>query len=507
MKNTQKLYWLAMVLLLLLGVALPTGGSRAATTGFRVSGKNLLDANGNNFIMRGINHAHAWYSGQTSSFANIKATGANTIRVVIQGGARWGKNSVSDVANVVSLCKTNKLICVLENHDTTGYGEDGTAVSLATSVNYWKEIQSALTGQEAYVIINIGNEPYGNNNYTNWVSETKNAIAAMRTAGFKHTLMIDAPNWGQDWSFTMRDNAASVFNSDPEKNIIFSVHMYGVYDTAAEIKSYMDAFATANLPLLVGEFGFNHSDGNPDEDTIMAEAQARGLGYLAWSWSGNGGGVEYLDMVTSFDPTKLTTWGTRAINGANGIKTTSKQASVYGGILPTTVPTTAPTSGPTTVATATKVPATTTPGAVKVLLAADGGDNNQQSGFQFKVQNTSSSAISSISLRIYFTLDGTQPASNYIIEKYWDQSGAATVSGPTLASGSIYYFTINFGGASLPANGIWEFHGNLHLKNWATSYVGTNDWWHGTGSLPTAYTSWSKIPVYINNTLAWGAQP
>ena len=71
------------------------------------------------------------------------------------------------MANVIQLCKSNRLICVLEDHDTTGYGEDSAAVSLASAVSYWKEIQSVLTGQEAYVIINIGNEPYGNTNPTN----------------------------------------------------------------------------------------------------------------------------------------------------------------------------------------------------------------------------------------------------------------------------------------------------------------------------------------------------
>ena len=100
---------------------------------------------------------------------------------------------------------------MLEVHDTTGYGEATDAISLAQAVEYWKKIKSVLVGQEAYVIINIGNEPYGNVNASGWINDTKNAILAMRTAGFQHMLMVDAPNWGQDWEFIMRDNAASVF--------------------------------------------------------------------------------------------------------------------------------------------------------------------------------------------------------------------------------------------------------------------------------------------------------
>ena len=163
-----------------------------------------------------------------------------------------------------------------------------------------------------------------------WASATSSAISRLRGAGLQHLIMADAPMWGQDWGNIMRDNAASVFNADPQRNTVFSIHMYGVYDTAAEINAYFDAFRTAGLPLVVGEFGHNHSDGNPDEDTIMAQAQARGLGYLGWSWSGNGGGVEYLDMVYSFNPSRLTPWGQRFLNGANGVRQTSKQATIYG---------------------------------------------------------------------------------------------------------------------------------------------------------------------------------
>src|SRR4051812_4074813 len=100
-----------------------------AAVGLHVSGTDIVEANGQKFVMRGINHAHTWYTNQTSSFANIKAKGANTVRVVLSGG-RWTANGAADVANIISLCKQNKLICVLENHDTTGYGEDAAAYTL-----------------------------------------------------------------------------------------------------------------------------------------------------------------------------------------------------------------------------------------------------------------------------------------------------------------------------------------------------------------------------------------
>ncbi|MET4657872.1 mannan endo-1,4-beta-mannosidase [Streptomyces sp. PvP037] len=333
----------AAVLGLLLPLLALTTPAHAAPTGFRVQNGRLLEASGNDFVMRGVNHAHTWYADRISSLAHIKAKGANTVRVVLSSGDRWTRNDTADVANVVAQCKQNRLICVLEVHDTTGYGEQSGAVTLSRAADYWIGVQSALAGQEDHVIVNIGNEPHGNTGYTAWTADTKAAIQKLRDAGFDHTLMVDAPNWGQDWAFTMRDNAASVFAADPDANTVFSIHMYGVFDTAAEISDYLGRFVSAKLPIVVGEFGHNHSDGNPDEDAILAVTRQLGLGYLGWSWSGNGGGVEYLDMVTDFDPARLTSWGERIFDGADGIAATSEEAAVYGsGSGGDTTPPTAP---------------------------------------------------------------------------------------------------------------------------------------------------------------------
>ncbi|MFJ5778983.1 cellulase family glycosylhydrolase [Streptomyces sp. NPDC093094] len=298
--------------------------------GFHVEGGRLVDATGKDFVLRGVSHAHTWYPSKTAqALADIKELGANSVRVVLSTGTRWTKNDVADVKNVVAQCKANRLVCVLEAHDTTGYGEQGDAASLSEAVDYWLEVADAVKGQEKYVIVNIGNEPHGNAGYTAWTQDTKDAVARLRAAGFDHTLMVDAPNWGQDWSNTMKDNAPEVFAADPDRNTVFSVHMYGVYDTAAEVEAYLSSFVARELPVVVGEFGFDHGDGDPDEDAVMATAQDLDLGYLGWSWSGNGGGVEYLDLATEFDAGRLTTWGERLFNGPDGISSTSREAGVY----------------------------------------------------------------------------------------------------------------------------------------------------------------------------------
>jgi hypothetical protein len=112
-----------------------SAGPVDAAAGLRASGRDTVEANGQMFVMRGANHPRVWYESQTRSFADIEGAGANTVRVVLGGGRRWGPSG--DVRPVISLCKRHRLVCVLDVHDTTGYGEADAAASLDDAVRYW----------------------------------------------------------------------------------------------------------------------------------------------------------------------------------------------------------------------------------------------------------------------------------------------------------------------------------------------------------------------------------
>jgi mannan endo-1,4-beta-mannosidase len=388
---------------------------------------------------------------------------------------------------VISLCKQNRLICVLEVHDTTGYGEQSGAASLAQAVDYWLRVRSALVGQEQYVIVNIGNEPFGNTGYAAWTQDTISAIQRLREAGFEHTLMVDAPNWGQDWTFTMRDNAASVFDADPQRNTMFSVHMYGVFDTAAEITDYIGRFVSAGLPILVGEFGHNHSDGNPDEDAIMATAEAQRIGYLGWSWSGNGGGVEYLDMVTAFDPTQLTSWGERIFNGPDGIRQTSREATVFGGGSPDTTPPSAPGTPQASDITSSSV----------TLAWAAATDDTGVSGYEVVRVSGSTETAAVTSTSTSATVTGLSPATSYTFAVYArDAAGnrsprSATVTTTTQAAGA------GACTASYRLVGEWSggFQAEVTVVNAGTTEI---DGWRLEWTFPAGQTitnMWHAVPT------------
>ena len=163
--------------------------------------------------------------------------------------------------------------------------------------------------------------------------------------------------------------------------------MYGTAGgSKSTIKTVMDSMKTRGLCLVIGEFGYKHSDGDVDEAYIMEYAQETGTGWMSWSWYGNGSPVEYLDMSSqNAGGTLSKEWGEVVINGKNGWKATAQPASVFTAaaqttkpVTTTTVTTTATTETTTTTTetTTTETTATVTTTVTEVPKAALLGDAN-----------------------------------------------------------------------------------------------------------------------------------
>lgn len=296
--------------------------------GFHVDGTKLLDANGNEFVFRGINHAHTWFKDMDDeALEAIAATGANSVRLVLANGGQWEKDSKENIEALIAKCKELKMVAILEVHDATG--KDDTQL-FNSIVDYWLEMKDTLIGNEDYVILNIANEWIGSWKSGTWAKGYTEAIPKLREAGIKNLIMVDSAGWGQ-YAKSIKDKGMEVFNSDPLKNTMFSVHMYGsAGGNAKQIEQNLTYATSQNLCVCVGEFGYNHSDGDVDEDSIMKYCTENNIGYLGWSWKGNSGGVEYLDIAKEWDGSVLSSdWGEKLVNGENGIKATSKICSVF----------------------------------------------------------------------------------------------------------------------------------------------------------------------------------
>ncbi len=297
--------------------------------GFSVSGTSLLDANGNGFVMRGINHPHKWFTDKDEiALPAIADTGANCVRIVCgDGQTNNSKDSAETLSGLIECCKELEMIAILEVHDITGKDD---VEMLEKTVDYWIEVKDALIGQEKYAILNIANEWVGTWEAETWRDGYTAAIPKLRDAGIKNTIMVDAAGWGQ-YGESIAKYGEDVFAADPDANTMFSIHMYGAAGkNSSTIEKNLKNVTDKGLCVVVGEFGYNHSDGDVDEAYIMEYCENNGIGYLGWSWKGNGGGVEYLDIANEWDGSVLSLdWGEPLINGENGIKSTSKKCSVF----------------------------------------------------------------------------------------------------------------------------------------------------------------------------------
>lgn len=311
----------------------PTTVPSASTDeGFYVSGTKIYDANNKEFVIRGVNVPYAWYKDDfATAIDGIATKGANAVRVVLGDGQTYDKTSRQEVSYIIELCKSKKLICIVEVHDATGKDDRG---YLDTAVNYWKEMKDLLAENQKYVILNIANEWYGTWNGAGWAEGYKSAIQSLRNAGIKNTFMVDCAGWGQ-YPDSIKDYGKEVFEADNLKNTVFSIHMYE-YAGANESTVYNNIQNVLNLgiPVVIGEFGQRHTNGDVDEDSILRICQEKGVGYLGWSWKGNGSGYEYLDLSNDWSGNNLTDWGKRLFEGNNGIGSTSVICSVFDGSTP-----------------------------------------------------------------------------------------------------------------------------------------------------------------------------
>ncbi len=306
------------------GAVVPSGG-------FQVKGRHLYDKCGEKVVLRGINEMVIWSAGADGvpEFAEIAKTGANAVRIVW----RTDTGSPGGLAKAIANALDAKLIPIPELHDATG-----NMGRLPALVDYWtrKEVLDVLSRYRDRILINIGNE-VGDDRVpgATWEKAWIDAVARMRRADITIPLIIDAPRWGQDID-RLQESGPKVLAQDPLRNLIFSVHMWWTDGTAAKIEAELQQSVSLNLPLIVGEFGPYAVHECPrypfDYAALMAQAQAKGIGWLAWSW----GAVKNRDCPGLFDMTKggtfetLEGWGRSvAVSDPNSIQKTARRPALF----------------------------------------------------------------------------------------------------------------------------------------------------------------------------------
>lgn len=315
--------------------------------GMYVNGTTLYDGNGNPFILRGVNIAHAWYTDKTQTSINAVASlGANAVRVVLADGTQWTKTTSDEVKNIISWCKQKGLVCILEVHDHTGHDDPQ---ELYTAADYWVGLKDILNANKDYIIVNVANEWLGTWGKGDvWTSAYCTAIKKMRAAGIENVIMVDAAGYGQETS-SLIANCTTVKNADSTGNTVFSIHMYSVAGAnASVVKSNIDNMLAKGVCTIIGEFGDYQNGADVDESTIISYSNEKKVGTMAWSWKGNGGQDASLDLSNDWEGTNLTDWGKYAFSSDYGIQKTSKLAYSLKGYDGSVIPPVDPPKPPTT---------------------------------------------------------------------------------------------------------------------------------------------------------------
>ncbi len=129
---------------------------------------------------------------------------------------------------------------------------------------------------------------------------------------------------------------------------------------------------------------------------------------------------------------------------------------------------------------------------------------------KFKLVNTGSTAVnlSDVKIRYYYTIDG-EKAQNFFCD--WSSAGTANVTGTftklsTAKTGADYVLEIGFTSAAgtLAAGANVEIQTRISKTDW-TNYTQTGD--YSFDATDTAYADWTKAPVYVSGSLAWGVEP
>ncbi len=279
------------------------------------SGRHLYDACGERVVLLGVNHPTLYVDRAGAAMSEIARSGANAVRLFwyAQNGV-----PITEAESAVAEAIANGMFPMLEMHDATGPGSWG---NMDAIVDYWTspEAVSFIARHEQYLMVNIANEagPSQGQGYDDFESVYRNAITRMRNAGIRVPLVIDASGWGRDYQ-VLFDKGAALIESDPEHNLVFSAHLYDPMNRS-EIAGVLQTAVDMNLPFIIGEFANRSPNGScgPDIDYrgLIAEANARDIGWLAWSWGDNiasswwNGDCWEFDMTRTLSFDTLERWG------------------------------------------------------------------------------------------------------------------------------------------------------------------------------------------------------
>jgi len=295
------------------------------------TGNQILDANGNPVVLRGVDFTDLLSSSPylyEHEFAAAKAWGANLVRLSLNE-ALWLTSSctysagyVSKIDEVVDWITSLGMVALLDLHfNAPMVCQQGAQQDMADSpgsLEFWNQLATRY-GQNPLVAFDLYNEPH-NISDSIWLNggqamDTIPYDAAgmqalyntVRATGAQGLVFVS----GNNWANTVPANLVS------GTNIVYSAHAYtcpnvappkctskAPYDPATILDNWLQISAT--LPVFVGEFGWPNPNDAAYTQAVIAFAQAHGWGWDAFAW--NTSSTSVFDLVaqapaTAWEPT------------------------------------------------------------------------------------------------------------------------------------------------------------------------------------------------------------
>jgi mannan endo-1,4-beta-mannosidase len=322
-----------------------TGGGSTARPAYNtgngvfVAGGKLYDPNGKEFRIRGVDRCHY----DSDSQPGISHSGANAVRVFMYETSVGAALYAGVAKNQHIAYQEAPIMTMPQFPDGTSSSCNESTTELAAGVDWWVQNAATFTALDKQLIVNIANE-WGPRGSTAWRDSYISAVQKMRAAGYLGPLMIDSGGCGQDQP-DLLDYAQAVFAADPQKNLIFSFHLYGGMASATAMSTYFAQLAALSksdgMVFVIGEFGPGRNIGpSPTLITpaqVITAAEANGIGWLAWAWDDNNLGNAKADdnwfsmtySVGVYDAdTDLTEFGKDVVlNATYGLKALAKPAT------------------------------------------------------------------------------------------------------------------------------------------------------------------------------------
>lgn len=306
-----------------------TGDPTPGTTGqITASDGQIFSATQTPFLLRGVNLQYGDNPATAQPAIDaIALTGANTVRLQLRATttAEQLKSALDDI-----VAHGMVAMPMYWEEDITCHSDVAIFNNAITTL--WLGRWKSVLQDEKYrgkIMLNIANEWGSSQDYDSFITTYQQAIRDFRQQGLHMPLVIDGADCGQDANSFLQGRGNQLLKQDVDKNLIFSLHAY--YDqwrSASQMTAILTQYRAAQLPLIIGEFGDDEfqrdEQHNVDHLALMQVTAEQNIGWLAWSWKGNGSGYEVLDMSIRYSPMDLTRRGEDIVYGNHGLQATSK---------------------------------------------------------------------------------------------------------------------------------------------------------------------------------------